>query len=1082
MKTLHFAALENERVAPALAGQAADSLRPFIDYLQAAIDSAEQRQIRTWVRWEPAPQPHRIRVRPLDSVLELEPGPPRFHVRDWPVGVVPDTAQPLMIVNRSTTAAVQRVELTAEGPIIELREGGVEATDKVFWCGHPCQCLPLAQDADAHGVFNASGMPLPTTRRLSDDGRTWLLIELENVSEIFDSAGRRITARRCEPFDGLDSLRGADGSTLHWSGREEFEVVELPPAGVLRGDNGVRFSWEEVRSRSRRPQKGFWVQLLPPERLDADAAVDPRTGFCDDSVKEVRTQPRAEKAHAFEVRDCDRQNYQLLLDRAPPPGSQLYLPLDTRALRRQRAAMLQLRDAPSPHHRGLLKLLEHPDKVTWPRVQPSRVDSWFVLRDESTSGTQAQREFVARALATPELAFLEGPPGSGKTHAICELVLQLLARGQRVLLCSTTNVAVDNVLERLGRKDFERVDAVRIGRPDRVDSQVRDFQLDVRVENLVAHWRNAPLFARHSDKELEKMAREVVLASANLTCGTTTGILGHPFLRSAEGERWPVHAPKFDTLILDETSKTTFQEFLVPALLARRWVLVGDVRQLPPFTEREDLESGLRHLSNERGARLPESHQRSCLLIHRLTRPQAVDSQVRWLVAETKEVLDSFQREWHRRATTEGARLPEVLRLVGRRTGGAPSAFYRELSLQELEQGAPEALRLMTSRLVLVERTLLPRVATRLPADLCLPQPAHGNEMETFLARQAHWSQKAGSLPRRIMERGVTFTTAHELASAEARFLGQKDWAGEVGWRLVRIHELDSAKGGRERRNREQELETLLPHAEPESGWVGMSVGAVQDVGLRSVLELLQHGSRRAGHTRRPSALTQGIPRATWTERFVRLEYQHRMHPQISAFPRSCFYEDGALRDASTLDGREAQVGWSFEPTLPSRRAWLEVSGTEREGVNTEEVETLREALEQFLAWARLNPRLGGRWQVACLTFYVRQEGELRRMLRKVTGQSRGETRFETEGVELVCGTVDRFQGREADVVMLSMRNTRRVGFLDSPHRLNVAVTRARHLLLIIGRREYFRGCGVAELESLAEQTPPWKPLRRRGS
>jgi superfamily I DNA and/or RNA helicase len=54
---------------------------------------------------------------------------------------------------------------------------------------------------------------------------------------------------------------------------------------------------------------------------------------------------------------------------------------------------------------------------------------------------------------------------------------------------------------------------------------------------------------------------------------------------------------------------------------------------------------------------------------------------------------------------------------------------------------------------------------------------------------------------------------------------------------------------------------------------------------------------------------------------------------------------------------------------------------------------------------------------------------------------------------------------------MLSMRNTQRVGFLDSPNRLNVGVTRARQQLVVFGRHGYFRNCGVSELEELARRT-----------
>src|SRR5262249_57918870 len=44
----------------------------------------------------------------------------------------------------------------------------------------------------------------------------------------------------------------------------------------------------------------------------------------------------------------------------------------------------------------------------------------------------------------------------------------------------------------------------------------------------------------------------------------------------------------YDTLIVDEASRVTESEFLIGAVRARRWVLVGDERQLPPHVDQED--------------------------------------------------------------------------------------------------------------------------------------------------------------------------------------------------------------------------------------------------------------------------------------------------------------------------------------------------------------------------------------------------------------------------------------------------------------------------------------------------------------
>ena len=45
----------------------------------------------------------------------------------------------------------------------------------------------------------------------------------------------------------------------------------------------------------------------------------------------------------------------------------------------------------------------------------------------------------------------------------------------------------------------------------------------------------------------------------------------------------------FDYMIIDESSKTTFQAFLVPAMLAKKWILVGDIKQLSPFIEQSHI-------------------------------------------------------------------------------------------------------------------------------------------------------------------------------------------------------------------------------------------------------------------------------------------------------------------------------------------------------------------------------------------------------------------------------------------------------------------------------------------------------------
>lgn len=69
----------------------------------------------------------------------------------------------------------------------------------------------------------------------------------------------------------------------------------------------------------------------------------------------------------------------------------------------------------------------------------------------------AQKEAVVKILSAPDLCLVQGPPGTGKTTVIAEAIVQLVRRGQRVLLASQAHTAVDNALDRLSHDESLRV-------------------------------------------------------------------------------------------------------------------------------------------------------------------------------------------------------------------------------------------------------------------------------------------------------------------------------------------------------------------------------------------------------------------------------------------------------------------------------------------------------------------------------------------------------------------------------------------------------------------------------------------------
>lgn len=1059
MKSLYFTACSPPWVAPALATQAHESLRPYAEYLKSALTAAKRREARSFCHWEPVPREYTLKLSPLDSLLVLESEGATYRIKDWS-GEIP--SMPMFVGAQYRPMPPTRV-VPAEGDLLVTLPDEIDEGDQVFWAGRPCSLEKVNPSwPESIVVRRRGGGVARLLQRREQATRLVLVVEGRDLSEVLGD-GEPLHYQQLEPQDGAQHLRlGQD--RIPWTGQRTLNLPAPPEAETLLADNGVRWAWaDEVRGRRKR---GVWVQLLPPDEVDSEAAMDIRAAYCEEGVREVRTRKGRNPKHGFRVWGVRRDHYQLELDRLPPEGSTLFIPSSTSGLRRQRQAVYRIKDSPLPHHRGLLTLCEAPDKVRWQHCRPSPVDRWYLLDDTRWDGTLQQRDFVEKALGTEDFAFLEGPPGSGKTYAICELVLQLIDRGDNVLLCSTTHVAVDNVLERLVGH-YEQVEAVRIGLADRVDQAVRSVQIDERISELTSTWRESGVFADQDDDAIERTAESTLLASVNLTCGTSTGILAHPYIRRSDdrddndaGPRWPY----FDVLVIDEASKTTFQEFLVPAQLARKWIVVGDVRQLPPFSEPKDLEASISEVSDEKNRDLPGAHQTALSILFRLLRREAGFGRVRWLIEEDEDVLVALTAEVEARAS-QSDRAPEVVRISSGPTEGTA------LSITDVENGHTASLRLLAADWILFPTELRWRLEPYLPPDGLALRDWPVNSMQAF--RFARWHDHRGTFRKPVREQRRRFPTARDLAIRQRAFLIEQSWAKQVSWRLGRVHQLSSARNDQQRIRRQEEVDELMPAMEPFATWVPPAIEAIRDVGVRSVIETFRvcrvdHGVRRL------SALTEAIPADVWDERSILLEFQHRMHPDISELPRDLFYEGQALRDANTLTGREPNIGWSYFLDIPARRVWVDVRGHEDRGVNAAEIEAMRVWLESWRAWAKSHRRMDDRdWQVACLSFYNRQELGTRDMLRRLTGMSRAETRFHLENTSIVCATVDRYQGREADLVLLSLRNTSRPGHMDSPNRLNVGITRARHLLAVFGHRKYFaEDCPAEELLAFADGTP----------
>nr|KAF6309975.1 zinc finger GRF-type containing 1 [Pipistrellus kuhlii] len=168
----------------------------------------------------------------------------------------------------------------------------------------------------------------------------------------------------------------------------------------------------------------------------------------------------------------------------------------------------------------------------------------------------------------------------------------------------------------------------------------------------------------------------------------------------------------------------------------------------------------------------------------------------------------------------------------------------------------------------------------------------------------------------------------------------------------------------------------------------------------------------------------------------VLLRTQYRCHPAIAAVANDLFY-GGGLRNGVSPAERGPLLAWL--PTL----CFYNVPGQEQmEGGNSFHNEA-EAAFTLMLIRALVAGGVPGT-MIGVITLYKSQLGKLCQLL--------GAVDLDRPHLATVqVSTVDAFQGAEKEVVVLSCVRTRQVGFIDSEQRVNVALTRGRRHLLIVG-------------------------------
>lgn len=164
----------------------------------------------------------------------------------------------------------------------------------------------------------------------------------------------------------------------------------------------------------------------------------------------------------------------------------------------------------------------------------------------------------------------------------------------------------------------------------------------------------------------------------------------------------------------------------------------------------------------------------------------------------------------------------------------------------------------------------------------------------------------------------------------------------------------------------------------------------------------------------------------------LRLDTQYRMHADISEWPSNRYYNGELVTDASVSAHANTDLAQSI--------AFYDIqSGRERESGTSRQNDKEADYVVQVIRRLRETDKTS---LIGVITFYAAQLNAIQEVLNKTPAVKQ----------KVTVNTVDGFQGDEREIIILScVCSGESIGFLNDPRRLNVAITRPKNTLIVLG-------------------------------
>lgn len=224
----------------------------------------------------------------------------------------------------------------------------------------------------------------------------------------------------------------------------------------------------------------------------------------------------------------------------------------------------------------------------------------------------SQNSAVRKIVSAKDVAIIHGPPGTGKTTTLVQAIRETLKTEKQVLVCSSSNTAVDLLTEKLHR---EGINVLRLGNPARISEEVLMNTLDSKLtqhesykdlksfrKTADEYFRMAGKYKRTFGRE-EREQRQLFYNEARKLLGEARSledyIIDDQFNKAQVIACTPVVSSnrmmrdrQFSTLFIDEAAQALEPMCWIPITRSHRVIFAGDHFQLPPTVKSKLAEEG----------------------------------------------------------------------------------------------------------------------------------------------------------------------------------------------------------------------------------------------------------------------------------------------------------------------------------------------------------------------------------------------------------------------------------------------------------------------------------------------------------